>query len=362
MPRTPKLDDLQLILLATALKRENGSVMPLPDQIDPARLDKAVPPLLRRGLIEEVGTTDRKQRWREDGDQLFGLVITAAGRKAMSADAPEQKDPPAETPTTITLTGPRAGSKIETVFALLRRPQGATLTELIDATGWLPHTTRAALTGLRKKGHCLDKSSRDGKTCYRIARGRLMRPSVEQELAALTTCSSAQLAERWHEMTGAVVPRVSRRLLMLALAYELQVGAYGGLSRRAQQRLDQLAAAKTRTRDAQPGMRLAREWNGTVHVVTLDDAGTIRWNGKEWRSLSEVARAITGTRWSGPAFFGLKRKEVAMNKVRCAIYTRKSSEEGLEQGFQLARRPARGVRRLYPEPGQRRLGAGTRPI
>ena len=58
-------------------------------------------------------------------------------------------------------------------------------------------------------------------------------------------------------------------------------------------------------------MRLVREWNGTVQVVEVDESNTIRWNGRAWGSLSEVARAITGTRWSGPAFFGLKRKVAA---------------------------------------------------
>lgn len=138
-----------------------------------------------------------------------------------------------------------------------------------------------------------------------------MRPSVEEEVAALATLSPAQLRARWQEVTGAIVPKVSPSLLRLALAYELQATAYGGLSRRTQQRLAQLAAAKTRTSDVQPGMRLLREWNGSVHVVTVDEAKVIHWNGRTWRSLSEVARAITGTRWSGPAFFGLKRKAAA---------------------------------------------------
>ena len=135
-----------------------------------------------------------------------------------------------------------------------------------------------------------------------------MHYSVEEKVAALANLSPAQLRVRWHEVTGAVVPKVSPNLLRLALAYELQVKAYGGLSRRTKQRLAQLAAAKTRTSDVQPGMRLVREWNGTVHVVTVDEANAIHWNARTWGSLSEVARAITGTRWSGPAFFGLKRK------------------------------------------------------
>jgi hypothetical protein len=58
-------------------------------------------------------------------------------------------------------------------------------------------------------------------------------------------------------------------------------------------------------------MRLVREWSGRVHVVTVGEDQIIRWDDREWRSLSEVARAITGTRWSGPAFFGLKKKAIA---------------------------------------------------
>ena len=138
-----------------------------------------------------------------------------------------------------------------------------------------------------------------------------MRRPVDEEVQALATMSPAQLREKWKQVTGAVVPKVSPSLIRLALAYELQAKAYGGLSRKTQQRLAQLAVAKTQTKDIKPGMRLAREWNGAVHVVEVDESNTIHWNGRAWRSLSEVARAITGTRWSGPAFFGLKRKIAA---------------------------------------------------
>jgi hypothetical protein len=63
---------------------------------------------------------------------------------------------------------PRAGSKAEQVIALMTRAEGATMGELTDLTGWLPHTTRAALTGLRKKGHVIERCKRDEVTCYRI--------------------------------------------------------------------------------------------------------------------------------------------------------------------------------------------------
>ena len=134
---------------------------------------------------------------------------------------------------------------------------------------------------------------------------------LDEQMAGLATLSSAQLRETWQRVTGAPVPRVSPRLLRLALGYELQVKALGGLSRSTQQKLVQLAAAKTRTTAAQAGMRLVREWNGTVQVVIIGEDNVVRWNDREWRSLSEVARAITGTRWSGPAFFGLKRRIAA---------------------------------------------------
>lgn len=134
---------------------------------------------------------------------------------------------------------------------------------------------------------------------------------LSAEITALSHLSSARLRKRWASVTGKVVPRVSPSLLRLALTWELQAKANGGLSRRTRQRLDQLVEAKTETRTARPGMRLVREWNGTLHIVTIGEDNVIRWNDREWRSLSEVARALTGTRWSGPAFFGLKQRQRA---------------------------------------------------
>ena len=135
-----------------------------------------------------------------------------------------------------------------------------------------------------------------------------LRNKLDADLAALATLSPAQLREQWSKVTGKVLPRVSPALLRLALGYELQAKALGGLSRPSQQRLSQLANAKTQTRNTTPGMRLVREWHGTVHIVTVGEDGAIRWNEREWKSLSEIARTITGTRWSGPAFFGLKER------------------------------------------------------
>jgi hypothetical protein len=134
---------------------------------------------------------------------------------------------------------------------------------------------------------------------------------VEEALARLPTLSSAELKAEWQRLTNTPLPRISPSLLRLALAWEIQARAFGGLSRETTRKLDQLAAAKTKTSPVQPGMRLVREWNGKAHVVTIGDDKVIRWDDREWRSLSEVAKAITGTHWSGPAFFGLKRKAAA---------------------------------------------------
>lgn len=131
------------------------------------------------------------------------------------------------------------------------------------------------------------------------------------EIEALATLSSAQLREAWTRLVGGPPPRVRQGVLRLALAWEMQAAMHGGLPRGVQQQLEQIAAAKTHTTSPKPGLRLVREWNGVPHMVEVGDDKTVRWNGKSYRSLSAVARAITGTRWSGPAFFGLKQRIAA---------------------------------------------------
>ena len=96
----------------------------------------------------------------------------AKPQRRMARPAPNDADaaaPPsaATSPASPRSPAPAPGSKITAVIALLEREGGATLAELIAATSWLPHTTRAALTGLRKKGHAIDRSKRGEETCYR---------------------------------------------------------------------------------------------------------------------------------------------------------------------------------------------------
>ena len=168
-----KLTDLQLVLLATAVQRIDGSILPPPENLGDqgVRIRRSIPPLLKRALVEEVAVTDATQVWREDGDIRIGLTITTAGRTLVGVEEIDGTTSPvapvAESPAALETTKPI--SKIAMVVELLRREGGATLAELVGATGWLPHTTRAALTGLRKKGHTLDKGTRDGVTAYSVA-------------------------------------------------------------------------------------------------------------------------------------------------------------------------------------------------
>jgi len=166
-----KLSDIQLILLTTASQRDNGSLIPLPETLGDAaeRVRRAIQALIKRGFAEEGEVTVPALSWRQKGDLHFGVRITNAGKSAINVgdETVERPRPnnaqPAETP-----SSPKT-SKTDQVVSLLSRDEGALLSELIAATGWLPHTTRAALTGLRKKGYVIDKGKRDDTTCYRIS-------------------------------------------------------------------------------------------------------------------------------------------------------------------------------------------------
>lgn len=140
--------------------------------------------------------------------------------------------------------------------------------------------------------------------------------TVEAELQSLTALSLEALKARWLQLKGVPLPKFMRRGLMtLAVAHAIQEAAYGGLDPATQKRLDALAAQIVPSGQKPPpksnkvkvGTRLIREWQGRVHEVTVVDGG-FNWNGKDYRSLSVIAREITGTRWNGWVFFGLKRR------------------------------------------------------
>lgn len=124
--------------------------------------------------------------------------------------------------------------------------------------------------------------------------------------AALERASRDQLAELWVEYFGIAPPsRMSRALLMRAIAYKMQERVLGGLSPALRQFLaGGDASPRRKVRAVSPGVVLIREWQGDTHQVTVAEHGVL-YRGKQYRSLSEVARRITGARWSGPRFFGL---------------------------------------------------------
>lgn len=166
-----KLSDTQRILLSTASQRENGSLLPLPTCLKPGGgTAKALAALTMRGLAEERETTDSAAAHRSDGDARYGVFLTPAGAAAIGVEPGTDGtvEEPATQPASPALLAPKRSSKSAAVLALLTRAEGATLPELIEATAWLPHTTRAALTGLRKKGHAIERTKRDGVTCYRV--------------------------------------------------------------------------------------------------------------------------------------------------------------------------------------------------
>ena len=118
----------------------------------------------------------------------------------------------------------------------------------------------------------------------------------------------------WRELFKEAAPsEVRRELLVRMLAYKIQEQAFGGLSTAARKRLRELAAAFNRNSEIppamatrlKPGTRLIREWQGKTHQVTVAE-GSFEYRGSRYSSLSEIARLITGTRWSGPLFFGLR--------------------------------------------------------
>ena len=148
------------------------------------------------------------------------------------------------------------------------------------------------------------------------------RPGVLRQLAELEQLSVVELTDRWRALIGTEPRRNNRRFLIKRLAYRIQELAYGGLTAQDRERMERLldaegyddqgfAVTKKKQRPANkdgkflPGTLLVREWSGERHEVRVLERG-FEYRGLPYRSLSAVARLITGTQWSGPAFFGLR--------------------------------------------------------
>ena len=139
------------------------------------------------------------------------------------------------------------------------------------------------------------------------------------KLAALPEMTTVALRAEWRRLFRGQPPkRIGRHLLELGVAWKLQERVHGGLGAGAKRRLTALARAmdengnlaKIQAVRLKPGAKLVREWRGETHdVLVLDDG--FQWRGQRWRSLSAIAREISGTHWSGPRFFGLRAKAAA---------------------------------------------------
>ena len=170
---------------------------------------------------------------------------------------------------------------------------------------------------------------------------------LANELTNLPSLDRKALTEKWRSLYGTEPSAGSQNIFLLrAIAHRMQEQALGGLKPSIRRFLEKAGDDDNPSSQqtlpvtiVKPGTRLLREWHGvTYEVIILENS--VMCNGKHYRSLSEVASFITGARWSGPLFFGTEEGGCMNTKLintkptlRCAIYTRKSSEEGLEQEF-----------------------------
>ncbi len=142
-----------------------------------------------------------------------------------------------------------------------------------------------------------------------------MQVSIAEQLSELETLSRADLVQRWEQVFGKRPGlRTSKDLLLRSLGYRLQEQALGGLSTGTKRQLSRL---ENRLKEGQPlcpepaarykpGTRLVRLWKGEQHQVTVLEVG-FEYGGEHYSNLSQIARRITGTQWSGPVFFGLRK-------------------------------------------------------
>jgi Protein of unknown function (DUF3489) len=180
-----KLTDAQLVMMSAAAQRKDRCLSAPATIKGGAALTKVSAKLAKLGLIREIAAKPGATIWRRDeAGQGYALKLTAAGLKAIAVDegspgAIEPAEAPQPQAKNVvspdegghpTRVVPRDGSKLALVIELLRRADGATIIDLTQATGWLPHTTRAALTGLRKRGYAVIRERIGaGDSIYRIS-------------------------------------------------------------------------------------------------------------------------------------------------------------------------------------------------
>jgi hypothetical protein len=180
-----KLTDAQLVMMSAATQRKD-CCLSAPATIKGAALSRVGVKLAKLGLAREIEAKSGAPIWRrDDAGHGYALKLTAAGLKSVAVDEgsqdtsepsealqPQAKEvaSPAEGGHPTQVAAPRDGSKLALMIEHLQRADGATIIDLTQATGWLPHTTRAALTGLRKQGYAVIRERIGaGDSVYRIS-------------------------------------------------------------------------------------------------------------------------------------------------------------------------------------------------
>jgi len=128
---------------------------------------------------------------------------------------------------------------------------------------------------------------------------------IDDELAALIALPDADLGNEWREVYRSEPPRLPPPLLRRGIAYRLQEKAFGRLAPKVARAI---ASGGRAAPEVSPGTRLVREWNGRTIDVTATENGMV-WEGRTYRSLTAIAREVTGTPWSGPRFFGIGKRD-----------------------------------------------------
>ena len=200
-----------------------------------------------------------------------------------------------------------------TQAAAKRRPS-ASLAACARIQAFSSTARRLPCAGLQSPHDVLASSS--------LARDCATGSDAADRLARLETLDLSAMRQEWRRLYRAEPPRLSRDLMMRALAYRIQEIAFGGLSKATLRRLATLSAefesdgriatpVKPRVK---PGARLVREWHGRTHAVVVTEDG-FEFEGKLHRSLTSIARKITGAGWSGPRFFGLAKAAEASGET-----------------------------------------------
>jgi hypothetical protein len=233
-----KLTDTQLMMLSAAAQRSDRHLVAAPN-LKVGVAQKIASRLIGAGLVKEIRAKAGAPVWRRDDDAglSYALRLTAAGANAVANDKSSEpghidddgdlrdnvalarsssEEHSAPDPSSVGENGsaprrsssPRGGTKLAQVVELLQQDRGASIDELIVVTGWLPHTTRAALTGLRKRGFvtAIDRSDKERGSIYRVKRS----PTAKNSAAAHSGVAQADIAPLSTKMSREAKPKARR--------------------------------------------------------------------------------------------------------------------------------------------------------